>query len=56
VLTVLGFAAAVAGLLDNNLAPESGHELFGLPAPALAVFLIGAATLRLLRSVPDPRG
>jgi hypothetical protein len=52
VLTVLGFVAAVAGLLDNSLAPSSGHELFGLPIAALVTFVIGAAVLRLLRSVP----
>lgn len=51
-LTVAGYAATVAGLIGDNMAPKDGRYLFGLPTPALIAFLLGAAVLRLLRSVP----
>ena len=52
-LTVAAFAAVIAGLLSNNLAPRIGTYLFGMPVAGLAVYLAGAGVLRLLRSLPD---
>jgi hypothetical protein len=52
-LTVAAFIAVIFGLLGNSLAPRVGHYLVGMPAAALAAYLIGATVLRLLRSVPD---
>jgi hypothetical protein len=54
-LTVLGYAAAVYGLLDNNTAARDSPEPLGLPTAALVAYLAGAGVLRLLRSVPRPR-
>ncbi|GLW09665.1 hypothetical protein Misp01_47940 [Microtetraspora sp. NBRC 13810] len=56
--TVAGLAAVALGLLLNSLFPNTEPALFGLPAVALAAFLGGAATLRLLRSPPraEPGG
>ncbi len=51
-LTVVGYTAAVAGLLGNSVSANVGHELFGMPTAALVTFLAGAAALRLLRAVP----
>lgn len=51
-LTVAGFGAVVLGLLGNSLAPSDGDYWFGMPTGALAAYLLGAALLRLLRSVP----
>jgi peptidoglycan/LPS O-acetylase OafA/YrhL len=51
-LTVAGYTATVSGLLANNLAAQTGHEHLGVPTEALVAFLLGAAALRLLRSVP----
>ncbi|MBL7502636.1 acyltransferase [Frankia sp. CNm7] len=49
-LTVAAFAAVIAGLLSNSLAPRVGQYLVGMPAGGLLVYLIGAAALRLLPS------
>ncbi|MFI7215138.1 acyltransferase [Micromonospora maritima] len=54
--TVAGYAALVAGLLLNSLAPKEAAEPLGLPAPALVVYLAGAGLLRLLRSGWGSRG
>ncbi|MDG4788459.1 acyltransferase [Micromonospora sp. WMMD1102] len=51
-LVGLGFAATVAGLFANSVAPKSGEYLLGLPVGALLAYLGGAGLLRLLRSVP----
>jgi hypothetical protein len=48
-LTVLGYGCVVAGLLANNLAPNNGAYLFGMPTLGLAAYLVGAGLLRLLR-------
>ncbi|MFI5836818.1 acyltransferase [Micromonospora sp. NPDC051300] len=55
-LAVTGYAALVAGLLLNSLAPKSAPEPLGLPAPALVAYLAGAGLLRLLRSGWGSRG
>ncbi|GAA3784897.1 acyltransferase family protein [Micromonospora maritima] len=55
-LAVTGYAALVAGLLLNSLAPKEAAEPLGLPAPALVVYLAGAGLLRLLRSGWGSRG
>ncbi|MEH1015042.1 acyltransferase [Micromonospora sp. CPCC 206060] len=49
-LTVVAFAAALAGLLINSMTPKAAPEPLGVPVAALAVYLAGAAVLRLLRS------
>lgn len=51
-LTGAGFAAIVAGLLDNSLTARDAPEPLGLPGAALASYLAGAAVLRWLRSLP----
>jgi fucose 4-O-acetylase-like acetyltransferase len=51
-LTVAGYAAVIVGLLVNSGTSRTAHERLGIPATALAVYLAGAAALRLLRSVP----
>jgi len=53
-LTVLGYAAAVTGLLANNLAPNSRAYLFGMPVAGLVLYLTGAGVLRALRGLPAP--
>ncbi|QLQ36787.1 acyltransferase family protein [Micromonospora robiginosa] len=55
-LAVAGYAALVAGLLLNSLAPKTAPEPLGLPAPALVAYLAGAGLLRLLRSGWGSRG
>jgi peptidoglycan/LPS O-acetylase OafA/YrhL len=55
VLVVASFGAVVYGLLTNNLTPETGDFLFGMPTAALVTYLAGAALLRLLRAVPPRR-
>lgn len=55
VLVVAGLAAVAAGLWMNNVAPRYGHDLFGVPTRALALYLAGALVLRLLRAIPEPR-
>jgi Acyltransferase family len=50
-LAVAGFAAAVAGLLINNVTSATHTEPLGVPVEALATFLPGALLLRLLRSL-----
>ncbi|MEE6261468.1 acyltransferase family protein [Plantactinospora sonchi] len=52
-LILLGFGATVVGLFSNSVASRSGDYPLGLPTGALAVYLVGAALLRLVRSVPD---
>jgi hypothetical protein len=52
-LTVVAFTAVIAGLLDNSLTSRTGHYLVGMPAAGLLTYLIGAAVLRLSRSVSD---
>jgi fucose 4-O-acetylase-like acetyltransferase len=52
VLTVVAFAAVIAGLLFNSLAPRTGDYLFGMPLAAILTYLAGAGVLRLLRSLP----
>ncbi|MFS8478840.1 MAG: acyltransferase [Micromonosporaceae bacterium] len=56
VLTVAGFVAVVVGLVTNSTAPQTSPQRLGVPVGALAAFLIGAAVLRLMRSIPDSRG
>ena len=55
VLAVAAYAAVMLGLLDNNLAPSTDSFLLGMPAAGLVCYLLGAGTLRLLRSIPNPR-
>ncbi|WBC16828.1 acyltransferase [Micromonospora sp. WMMA1998] len=55
-LAVAGYAALVAGLLLNSLAPKEAAEPLGLPAPALVTYLAGAGLLRMLRSGWGSRG
>jgi hypothetical protein len=52
-LTVAGYVAVILGLLGNSLTSRTEHETLGIPPAALAAFLAGALTLRLLRSVLD---
>jgi peptidoglycan/LPS O-acetylase OafA/YrhL len=52
VLTIAAFAAVIAGLLGNSLAPRTGDYLFGMPAFSIITYLVGAGVLRLLRSLP----
>ncbi|MEV4760954.1 acyltransferase [Micromonospora sp. NPDC049559] len=51
-LTAAGYAAVVAGLFGNAVAPKTGDHPVGLPVVSLAGYLAGAALLRLLRSLP----
>ncbi|MFJ6197403.1 acyltransferase [Micromonospora sp. NPDC092111] len=51
-LTVFGYAAVVLGLLINSMTRMSTPEVLGTPPIALAAYLAGAGTLRLLRSAP----
>ncbi|BCB90056.1 acyltransferase family protein [Phytohabitans suffuscus] len=53
-LTVAAYAAVTAGLLQNNLAPQSGHYALGVPAAALVTYAVGAGLLRALRALPVP--
>ncbi|MBO0867183.1 MAG: acyltransferase [Micromonosporaceae bacterium] len=54
--TVVAALLAVAvALWVNNIAPQRGHEPFGLPTAALVLYLAGALVLRLVRAVPEPR-
>ncbi|MER7457416.1 acyltransferase [Micromonospora sp. NPDC126480] len=55
-LTAAGFAAVVYALVDNAVTPRGAPEPVGLPVPALAAYLVGAGTLRLLRSGWGSRG
>ena len=52
VLTVGGYTCVVAGLLINTMVRMSTPESLGLPPSALIAYLVGAGTLRLLRSPP----
>ncbi len=49
VLTSVAFGATVFGLLVNNIVSPNHPEPIGVPVPALAAYLAGAAVLRLLR-------
>ncbi|MEV1177140.1 acyltransferase [Nonomuraea sp. NPDC049784] len=49
VLTVLGIAGVVAGLLTLAVTGPRGHALSGLPIVALIVYFAGAGILRLIR-------
>jgi hypothetical protein len=49
VLTAVAFTATVFGLLVNNIVSPLHPEPTGVPVPALAAYLAGAAILRLLR-------
>ncbi|MFI7632857.1 acyltransferase [Nonomuraea sp. NPDC049400] len=49
VLTVLGLAGVVAGLLTLAVTGPRGHALSGLPIVALIGYFAGAGTLRLIR-------
>lgn len=51
-LVLAGFAGVAFGLLDNALLPSTSPAVFGLPAVALIAYLVGAAILRFLRSIP----
>lgn len=51
-LTLGGMAAVIIGLLINNLVSRFTHERLGIPPVALAVYLAGAAVLRIVRAVP----
>jgi Acyltransferase family len=53
-LTVAAFAAVIAGLFSNTIAPTMGDYLFGMPLAAFVAYAAGAAVLRLLRSLPAP--
>ncbi|MEU4782665.1 acyltransferase, partial [Micromonospora sp. NPDC023633] len=55
-LTAVGFAAVVYALVVNAETPRSAPEPLGVPAAALAAYLVGAGTLRLLRSGWGSRG
>jgi hypothetical protein len=55
-LTVAGYVATVSGLLLNNAAARTEQNLFGMPTTALILFLLGAAMLRLVRSIPANPG
>ncbi|SCG15416.1 Acyltransferase family protein [Micromonospora echinofusca] len=55
-LTAAGFAAVVYALVVNAQTPRSAPEPLGLPAAALVAYLVGAGTLRLLRSGWGSRG
>ncbi|MFG1900705.1 acyltransferase family protein [Micromonospora carbonacea] len=55
-LVVAGYAAVIAGLLVNTVAPKAAPEPLGLPAPALVAYLAGAGLLRGLRSGWGSRG
>ncbi|MBQ1073367.1 acyltransferase [Micromonospora sp. C31] len=56
VLAAAGFAAVVYALVVNAQTPRSAPEPLGVPAAALAAYLAGAGTLRLLRSGWGSRG
>jgi fucose 4-O-acetylase-like acetyltransferase len=49
VLATAAFIAIVFGLLVNNIVAPAHPEPTGVPVPALAAYLAGAAILRLLR-------
>ena len=49
VLTAAAFTGTVFGLLVNNIVSPLHPEPTGVPVPALAAYLAGAAILRLLR-------
>ncbi|MFE9690136.1 acyltransferase [Micromonospora sp. NPDC005806] len=49
-LTAIGYAGVVAGLVINTMTPMSAPEPLGLPLGTLVAYLIGAGILRLLRS------
>jgi hypothetical protein len=49
-LTVAGYAGVVVGLLVNATVPRETPEWLGLPPAALAIYLLGAGLLRLLRA------
>ena len=51
-LTVLGMAAALAGLLGVALSDSNYHGITGLPWGAVTSYLCGAAVLRLARAQP----
>lgn len=50
-VTVAAFAAVIAGLASDNVAPRTGVYLAGMPAAGLLTYLAGAAVLRRLRSL-----
>jgi peptidoglycan/LPS O-acetylase OafA/YrhL len=49
-LTVGGYLAIILALLDNGMTRREAPEPLGLPLVALVAYLVGAGTLRLLRS------
>ncbi|HEY9522599.1 MAG TPA: acyltransferase [Thermopolyspora sp.] len=51
-LVLAGFAGVAFGLLDNSRPPSAGSSVTGLPAAGLIAYLVGAALLRFLRSIP----
>lgn len=51
-LALAGFASVAFGLLDNALLPSTSPAVSGLPTAALIAYLVGAAVLRFLRSIP----
>ena len=55
VVTVVAYAAVIAGLVSNTVAPRTGTYLVGMPAAGLAAYLAGAAILHRLRSLSRTR-
>ncbi|MFG2061105.1 acyltransferase [Micromonospora sp. NPDC048871] len=55
-LAVAGYAAVVYAMAANSVAPKAAPEPLGLPVTALVAYLVGAGTLRLLRSGWGSRG
>ena len=55
-LAVAGYAAVVYAMAANSITAKTAHEPLGLPVTALVAYLIGAGTLRLLRSGWGSRG
>nr|WP_238344859.1 acyltransferase [Actinopolymorpha cephalotaxi] len=54
VLAVIAFLSVMAGLLANSLAPSTGSYLLGMPGGGFVCYLLGAGTLWVLRSIPNP--
>lgn len=55
-LTVAGYLAVVVGLLLSSGAGREAPEPLGLPLPGLIAYLVGAGTLRVLRSTATAEG
>ncbi|MGC5032999.1 acyltransferase family protein [Micromonospora sp. DT229] len=55
-LVVAGYAAVGYAMVANSVAPKTAPEPLGLPLTALVAYLVGAGTLRLLRSGWGNRG